>query len=157
MPALASAASDEVPQLFPLVAELLPVPEARDLIQYFENTYIGRVLPAGGVQAPLIPISMWNYYLETPFGLPRTNNAVESWHRSFNATVGCQHPSICRFINALKRELALVEFKQAKFITGTRPTKRQRDQSTNNALKETCPKFLLHAKDGILPWSGTSF
>ena len=56
LPSLASAAPDEVPHLFPLVAELLPVPEARDIIQYFENTYIGRVLPGGGVRAPLIPI-----------------------------------------------------------------------------------------------------
>ena len=64
LPALAFAAPNEVPHMFPLVAELLPVPQARDLIQYFENTYIGRVLP-GGVQTPLFPISMWNYYLET--------------------------------------------------------------------------------------------
>ena len=71
------AAPDEVPQLFALVAEQLPVTEARDLILYFENTNIGRVLPGGGIQAPLFPISMWNYYLETPFGLPRTNNAVK--------------------------------------------------------------------------------
>ena len=39
-PALAFAAPDEVPQL---VAEQLPIPEARDLSLYFENTYIGGV------------------------------------------------------------------------------------------------------------------
>ena len=78
LPALAFAAPDEVPQLFALVAEQLPITEARDLILYFENTYIGRVLPGGGIQAPLFPISMWNYYLETPFGLPRTNNQLLS-------------------------------------------------------------------------------
>ena len=77
LPALAFAAPDEVPQLFALVAEQLPITEARDPILYLENTYIGRVLPGGGIQAPLFPISMWNYYLETRLGLPRTNNAVE--------------------------------------------------------------------------------
>ena len=38
-----------------------------------------------------------------PLGYPWTTNAVEAWHRSFNATVGCHHPIIWKFITALKR------------------------------------------------------
>ena len=44
LPALAFAAPYEIPQLFALVSEQLPITEARDLILYFENTYIGRVI-----------------------------------------------------------------------------------------------------------------
>ena len=91
LPALAFAAQNEVSELLTLVAQQLPMPEASDLILYFENT-VGRFLPGGSFQAPLFPIPMWNYFYETLFGLPRTNNAVEAWRRSFNASVGCQHP-----------------------------------------------------------------
>ena len=109
IPALAFAAPHEVPALFDEVAALLPTPQANGLIQYFERTYIGRTLPGGGYQQALFPTEMWNHHFDTAFGLPRTTNAVEAWHRSFNATVGCHHPNIWKFISALKREQGLVE------------------------------------------------
>ena len=92
IPALAFAALHEVPDLFAEVAAQLPTPEAK-------RTYIGRTLPGGGYQQALFPIDMWNYYFHTGFGLPRTTNAVEAWHRCFNATVGCHHPNIQWRIN----------------------------------------------------------
>ena len=36
--------------------------------------------------------------------LPRTNNAVKGWHRSFQANVGAYHPNFWKFIDILKRE-----------------------------------------------------
>ena len=104
LPALAFAAPHEVPHLFGDVVQQLPMPQATGLVLYFENTYIGRTLPGGTYQRALFPIEMWNYHFDTPFGLPRTTNIVEAWHRSFNATVGCNHPSIWKFIASLKRE-----------------------------------------------------
>ena len=73
-------------------------------VQYFKKTYVGLKLPGGTYQDPLFPIEMWNYHYDTAFGLPRTTNAVEAWHRSSNATVGCQYPNIWKFITALKRK-----------------------------------------------------
>ena len=57
---------------------------------------------------------MWNYHLEALAGYPRTTNAVEAWHRSFNSTVGCHRPTIWKFIQALKLEQGIVEVKQMK-------------------------------------------
>ena len=94
IPALAYAAPHEVPDMFAEVAAQLPTPQADGLIQYFERTYVGRTLPGGAYQHPLFPIVMWNHHFNTTVGLPRTTNAVEAWHRSFNATVGCHHPNI---------------------------------------------------------------
>ena len=77
LPTLAFAPPDGVPQLFALVAEQLDIPESRDLILYFENTYIGRVLPGGS--SPLFPSQCGvTYYLETPFGL-RKVKCSENW------------------------------------------------------------------------------
>ena len=109
LPALAFASPSDVPHLFAAVVQQLPMPQATELVLYFERSYIGRTLPGGTHQAPLFPIYLWNFHMDTPFGPPRTTNAVEAWHRNFNATVGCHHPSIWKFITALKREQGLVE------------------------------------------------
>ena len=66
--------------------------------------------------------------------MPPTTNAMEAWHRSFNATVGCHHPKIWKFIAALKREQGLVEVRQARFLAGNAPTKRKRCQASEQAL-----------------------
>ena len=102
---------------------------------YFERTYIGRTLPGGFHQEPLFPIQMWNQHHEVTQGIPRTSNAVEAWHRLFNATVGCYHPNIWRFIDVFKREQWLVEVKQAKFIAGDKPTKHRKTTSMKWGLE----------------------
>ena len=78
---------------------------------------------------------MCNQHHEVIQGIPRTNNAVEAWHRSYNAAVGCHHPNIWRFIDALKREQGLVEVKQAKFLAGEKTTRRQKDKANEEGLK----------------------
>ena len=85
---------------------------------------------------------MWNYYHDTPFGLPRTDNAVEDWHQSFNASVGCQHPNVLRFVNSLKREQGLVEFRHAKFTAGARPTIRGKEHN-KTGLSNNLSKVLI--------------
>ena len=130
LPGLAIASPFDVLQLFPQVIEEVNIPEATELALYYEQTYVDRTLPGGGHIPPLFPIRMWNHHHETPIEIPRTTNAVKAWHRSYNATIGCHHPNIWKFINALKREQGL-EAKQAKFIEEksqqnvprTRPTK----------------------------------
>ena len=135
LPALAFAPPSHVRQLFNEVAGQLPMPQAAGLLAYFEDTYIGRQLPSGTYQEALFPIDLWNYHIMTPFGLPRTTNAVEAWHRSFNSTVGCHHPNMWKFITALKREQELVEGRHAKFVAGAQPSKRRRCQANEQALK----------------------
>jgi len=33
---------------------------------------------------------------------PRTNNAVEEWHKAFNSALGAHHVTVWKFINILK-------------------------------------------------------
>ena len=40
--------------------------------------------------------------------LPRTNNAAEGWHRSFQANVATYHPTFWKFIGTLKNEESLI-------------------------------------------------
>lgn len=56
------------------------------LSDYFEETFIGRQRRGRRAQ-PLFPIASWNVSARVTDGLPRTNNAVERWHRAFNKHV----------------------------------------------------------------------
>ena len=68
--------------------------------------------------------------------LPRTNNAVEGWHRSFQANVGAYHPNFWRFIDILKREqnLTQVNIAQARAGHPAEP-QRRRYQDSNQRIK----------------------
>ena len=70
------------------------------------------------------------------YDLPRTNNAVEGWHRSFQANVGAYHPNFWRFIDILKREqnLTQVNIAQARAGHPAEP-QRRRYQDSNQRIK----------------------
>ena len=89
---------------------------AGNVINYFEDTYIGRLRPGGHRRAPLFDLALWNMYDQMIGDLPRTNNAVEGWHRRFQANVGAYHPNVWKFINILKQEQSLnhVNISQAR-------------------------------------------
>ncbi|KAI6655799.1 hypothetical protein LOD99_1941 [Oopsacas minuta] len=143
IPALAFARPADVPDLFEQVSMDLPLTsEIGELVDYFERTYIGRTLATGHHVAATFPIGLWNYHFSTPFGLPRTTNAVEAWHRSFNATVGCHHPTIWKFLLALKREQGLVEVRQTNYLAGKPPTKRRRSQQSEQALRTLVGEYI---------------
>ena len=101
--ALAFVPEADVIDAFEAVSEDFPL-DAQAVIDYFEDTYIGRLRPGGHRRAPLFDMELWNMYNQTIDDLPRTNNAVEGWHRSFQANVGAYHPNFWRFIDILKRE-----------------------------------------------------
>ena len=44
--------------------------------------------------------------------LPRSTNLIEAWHRGFQSTCVCHHPTIWKFIDFLKTEQGNVELKQ---------------------------------------------
>ena len=77
--------------------------EMQQLLDYFEDNYIGRVRRRGRV-VPLYEPHIWNIHNRVENELPRTNNSVEGWHRKMQAAVAADHPNIWRFINVLKRE-----------------------------------------------------
>ena len=59
LPALAFVPPLDVNDYFDSVVEQLPMPAAQGLILYFERTYIGRRLPGGFYQEPILPIEKW--------------------------------------------------------------------------------------------------
>src|SRR5277367_6272891 len=58
-------------------------PSIEQLRDYFEDTYIGRVVGRRRRrQQPLFPPPVWNVNDRIQEHLPRTNNCIEAWHRA---------------------------------------------------------------------------
>ena len=84
-----SDAFDELMESSPL--ELTPIND------YWEENYVGRQR-RNCRGNPRFPINLWNMRDRVNDSLPRTNNLVEAWHRSFQQTVDCHHPSVYKLV-----------------------------------------------------------
>jgi len=80
---------EELQDCFDKFPDLIPV------ITYFEENLIGRVNRHRRL-APRFAIILCNMNERTMYELPRTNNAVEHWHRAFQTSVGASQlvPSV---------------------------------------------------------------
>lgn len=94
----------------------------RPLVNYFEDTWIGRPGRRGrGRNAPMFSHALWNCYDASLDDLPKTNNSVEGWHRGFSQLLGAHHPSIWKFIKGIKKEESMNEMKLEQYVAGQQP------------------------------------
>jgi len=112
------------------------------IVDYFEETWIGRTV-RNRRKKPLFPIEMWNCYDNVINDQPRTNNAVEGWHQAFNASLGCHHTTIWKFISFLKQEQGLQEAKLEKInLVEKKPNKKKKKyKSIDQRLKNTVENY----------------
>ena len=87
---------------------LLPtlLPEMSSFADYMDYTWIGTSL-----RAPLSNQWSWNQWDATLLGILRSSNFAEGWHNGFKSLVGCSHPTIWEFLEALKLEQAIIDTK----------------------------------------------
>ena len=84
--AFAFVSPNHVIQSFDVLAQLIRNAfrqDADDILDYFEDNYIGRFLHNAPRREPLFPIEIWNMFNRADEEFPRTNNAVEGWHKGF--------------------------------------------------------------------------
>ena len=74
------------------------------ILEYFEDTYIGRHRRNAPRRTAMFPVVLWYMFHRTDEELPRTNNSVEGWHRSFQAHVSSSHPIFWKFLQVLQNE-----------------------------------------------------
>ena len=77
------------------------------IIDYFEDTYIGRFRRNAPRRCTLFPQAPWNIFHRTFNEIASTNNSIKGWHMSFQATVGASHPSFWKFMEKLIQEQRL--------------------------------------------------
>ena len=116
--ALSFVPSVDVTDAFEMLVESSPR-EMEIVFDYWEDNYIGRQR-RNRRAAPLFAIDQWNVRDRVTDGLPRTNNSVEGWHRSFQQTIDCHHPSVFKLIGQFRKEQDKVEIEIARFQAGNR-------------------------------------
>ena len=86
--------------------------------------------------------------------LPRTNNAVEGWHRRFQANVGAYHPNFWKFIDILKREQSLnhINISQARAGHQPEPQHRRYQARQQPRNKEYRPRLPRQEQIAVSPW-----
>ena len=68
-------------------------PEDIPVLDYFENSYIGRKRRRNRA-VPLYAHEICNVNGRVNGNLPRTNNNVEGWNKKMQAAVSCHHLNI---------------------------------------------------------------
>src|SRR5688572_8269078 len=94
----------------------------------------------GGRSAPLH--ALWNCFDAVLQDLPRTKNSVEGhWHRVVSELIGANHPTIWKFIDALKAEQNMNELKIEHLRTITRSISKNlhRDSLLQKEFKKCLP------------------
>ena len=89
-----------------------------DLLQYFKDTYIGRYRRNAPRRPPLFAINLWNMFSRTDDEIPRTNNTVEGWHRSFQGHASACHPVFWKFLSLLQKEENMIRISIVQRLAG---------------------------------------
>ncbi|KAG8175715.1 hypothetical protein JTE90_022467 [Oedothorax gibbosus] len=72
--------------------------EFSPLLDYIDDTWIGRILRGHRRWEPTFPLHIWNQNDNVKDSLEKTNNSVEGWHNAFRLLVGSSHPTIWKII-----------------------------------------------------------
>nr|CAI5844980.1 unnamed protein product [Callosobruchus analis] len=117
--ALAFVPTTDVVEAFEIVCDENMLPEdAQPILDYFEDTWIGRPQRRQHRRSPRFSHSMWNCFNTVVEGLPKTNNSIEGWHRAFEAQISADHPNIWKFVKAIQREQSLHELQIEQYVGG---------------------------------------
>ena len=117
LPRLAFVPESQVIHYFNLLMEEFPT-FAIEIAEYFEDTYIGRLLPNHTRRKPPFPIRLWNLYTRVNLEVARTNNSVEGWQNGFQSGISYPHPSFTKLLRYLQLEQSLQEAMLTKWESG---------------------------------------
>ncbi|XP_068242204.1 uncharacterized protein [Palaemon carinicauda] len=105
LPALAFVPVDMVVASFELLCNNdVFSPELQNVVDYFEDTWIGCSDRRNRRRPPRYELMMWNVYEHVLNSVPKTNYALEGWHRAFETQVAGHHPNIWKFLEILKKK-----------------------------------------------------
>lgn len=102
IPALAFIPPDDVVHAFEYIQDTLD-DELEGLLDYFEDSYIGRMKRSGRAN-PKFAIRSWNVYEATLQQAPRTNNMLEGWHNKMQKSIASNHPNLWKLLEVIQKE-----------------------------------------------------
>ena len=82
------------------------------------NAINGNIVYRSGEHSPVFPHDLWNVHDRVSEAVPRTNNSIDAWHHSFQRSLQCWHPTLWKFIDALKKEERLQRLNINRLLLG---------------------------------------
>ena len=95
--------------------------DADEVLDYFEDIYIGRFCGNALQRPALFPIELWNMFNRATEEFARKNLNMEACHSNFQANVSSTHPTFWKFLDVLLREEGIVQVRTFKNQTGHAP------------------------------------
>ena len=102
-----------------LIKSTLPS-EMTQFGDYFERTWIGT-----SSTDPLYDNGTWNQYDGCLARLDRSANIAEGWHNGFRSLLGCDNPTMWKFMDALKLEQNVTDVKWADHLNRKSPPQQE--------------------------------
>lgn len=118
--ALAYVPNDDKVRVYEELIELDTFPEVDEILNYFEDTFLGRRQRRRRGTA-LFSSDIWDCYQAVRDDTPRTNNAVEGWHSAFARSVQIAHPTLPRLVVKLQKEQSLNQLNVERMVAGEEP------------------------------------
>jgi len=106
------------------------------MLVFIEKYYIGK-LKKGSKSIrndPFFAISSWNVYDRVLNDLPRTNNAVEAWHKAFANDIN-DHPLSFKLIEFFRKEQDSTEVKIGQINLGEKYERSKASIKKDEAIK----------------------
>lgn len=105
--------TNEIPEM------LMPI------LNWFEDTYMGRLNRRGIRQPAMFPSDIWTVYERTLNRVDRTNNHVEAAHRRMQAELGMDHPTLWKFIDGIRKVQSGRDQNYEQFVRGEEPQQKR--------------------------------
>lgn len=117
-------------------------PRLEFVLEYIEDTYVGRPTRNGARKKPRFEIEWWNVYSRTLRRDPRTNNCAEAGHRKLQQEFSFSHPTLWQFITTLRRcqRARDLEYTQME-AGGEGPKKRRKYVSVDERIYRVVADF----------------
>ena len=74
-----------------------------------------------GRKKPQFHLTLWSVYDRVIGNLPRSNNSVEGWHKTFATRVSISHPTVVKLVEKIRREQSKFEIDIAQILQGHEP------------------------------------
>ena len=90
----------------------------------------------------MFPTKLRNCSAHVLAGDPRTTNSLEAWHRAFQQTIACSHPTVYKLFGFLLREQNHQELIISQLHAGqAAPKKRKHDEARAERLLEVIKRY----------------
>lgn len=139
LPALSFVPVRAVHNYFDQLVATMP-DEAQPIFDYFEDTYVGRER-RNRAREGRFPLPLWNNFRRVRLNLPRSNNAIEAWHRRFHSVVSCDHPTIWKLISFLQAEQAYFQRRMEQLVAGNNQKRKRKSILMDKRISTIVSRF----------------